>query len=67
MHRSYRYKSFWPTALGLVIAALTIGSTAVPAADSQSHNRRPHVQEAWARTELYFWFGQARWNQSFGS
>lgn len=41
-------------ALGLVIAALTIGSTAVPAADSQFHDRRrPHVQEAWVRTELY--------------
>ena len=55
MHRSYGYKSFRRRAMGLVIAALTIGSTAVPATDTQSHNRRrPHMQEAWARTELYF-------------
>ena len=48
------YKWFHCRALGLVYACIITGSTSLPAADLQSYHHRPHHDEAWARTELYF-------------
>ncbi len=41
--------------LALLLASLSFGSAALPAAEFQNHHRRrPAAREVWTRTELYF-------------